>query len=896
MSGENGFVDGPEEDNWTGPVYTTPEWYRLGGTGTPAVPQSDQQQSDQQGRDEQESGQDPDSAGKRGRAQGASGPGSAQGDHGQPGRQGQQGTGTSSGFGQGAQGAHSQQGSGASSGSGQQGTGTSSGFGQGTPGAHGQQGTGTSSSFGQGAPGAHGRPGSGAPGQGSAFSPARSQNPGTPPPPPPPPFGQPVQLPPPIGSPVFPPPGQQGQNQGQPRDQQGSRQNQDGQPPRPAGGPALPPPPPAFPGALPPPPPMPTQNRPQSGSPSPGPALPPPPSMKTPGQGGSGDASPSAPAARSTELPVNPPAPGVWEAFPAAATPKPSAPTPAPAAKPSGSAAEPDSSADSGSGSAPAEDSSEDPQSGPGAPVPTTPLPPRSSGSEPQPVSQESPQGPPARPEQPSLPPAQGSHSLPAPLTPPGPPATQPPPISHFPAPQAPQPGLPTPISPAPLNAPPANQPPQSGPTPFTPFGGPQQPQRQQPDEPPLYAPPGPQQGPGPGPQQPQQQPGPYGQPGYPPAPQQPYGYPQQQQPQGPGQGQYGQAPQPGYFQPGQHPVDPNVGYTQSGQAYGSNNLATPLGFQASQELSSERLVRRAEPVAKTGWRRTVRSASGGIIKVKPGKAEAQRIELLERVRTPLLGCYRIAVISLKGGVGKTTTTTALGATLAWNRGDRVIAVDANPDAGTLGRRVRRETGATIRDMLQALPSIRSYVDMRRFTSQAPSRLEVLANDVDPAVSTTFNDEDYRRIIEALQNQYSIILTDSGTGLLYSAMRGVLTMADQLIVVATPSVDGGNSASTTLDWLIAHGFEDLVRRSITVISAVRPSSKEIDLSQLIAHFAARCRAVVSIPYDSHLATGAEVDLEYLRPATADAYLELAAHVADGFASQRGQGPQSPYGM
>ena len=454
------------------------------------------------------------------------------------------------------------------------------------------------------------------------------------------------------------------------------------------------------------------------------------------------------------------------------------------------------------------------------------------------------------------------------------------------------------------MNTPPVNTPPQAGPTPFAPFGGPpqQQQQRQQQDEPPLYAPPsqqqqqfqgqgqGQQQQPGPQQQAQQQQPSQYGPPGYPPAPQ-PYGYAQHP-------GQSGQNQAPGYYQPGQQqmpPTGPGAGYTQSGQAYGSG-LATPLGFQASQELSSERLVRRAEPVAKTGWRRTVRSVSGGVIKVKPGKAEAHRLEMLERVRTPLHGCYRIAVISLKGGVGKTTTTTALGATLAWNRGDRVIAVDANPDAGTLGRRVRRETGATIRDMLQALPSIRSYVDVRRFTSQAPSRLEVLANDVDPAVSTTFNDEDYRRIIEALQNQYSIILTDSGTGLLYSAMRGVLTMADQLIVVATPSVDGGNSASTTLDWLIAHGFEDLVRRSITVISAVRPSSKEIDLSQLVAHFAARCRAVVSIPYDSHLATGAEVDLEYLKPATADAYLELAAHVADGFASQRGQAPQPPYGV
>ncbi|MBR7824838.1 MinD/ParA family protein [Actinospica sp. MGRD01-02] len=448
------------------------------------------------------------------------------------------------------------------------------------------------------------------------------------------------------------------------------------------------------------------------------------------------------------------------------------------------------------------------------------------------------------------------------------------------------------PINQAPVNTPQPPQPgPNPGPQPFAVFNAPTPQQGPQQGDQPIYAP--------------QQQQPPYGYPQQ----QAPYGYPQQypgqpgQPPQGPQQPLPGQpydsgqnpAPQPGYFPAQQLPPAPNSGYTASaGQSYGSG-LATPLGFQASQELSSERLVRRAEPVAKTGWRRTVRSVSGGVIKVKPGKSEAQRLEKLERIRTPLLGCYKIAVISLKGGVGKTTTTTALGATLAWNRGDRVIAVDANPDAGTLGRRVRRETGATIRDMMQALPNIRSYVDMRRFTSQAPSRLEVLANDVDPAVSTTFNDEDYRRIIEALQNQYSIILTDSGTGLLYSAMRGVLTMADQLIVVATPSVDGGNSASTTLDWLIAHGFEDLVRRSITVISAVRPSSKEIDLSQLVAHFAARCRAVVSVPYDSHLATGAEVDLEYLKPATADAYLELAAHVADGFASQRGAGPQHHFG-
>ena len=247
-----------------------------------------------------------------------------------------------------------------------------------------------------------------------------------------------------------------------------------------------------------------------------------------------------------------------------------------------------------------------------------------------------------------------------------------------------------------------------------------------------------------------------------------------------------------------------------------------------------------------------------------------------------MLSCYRIAVISLKGGVGKTTTTTALGSTLATERQDKILAIDANPDAGTLGRRVRRETGATIRDLVQAIPHLNSYMDIRRFTSQAPSGLEIIANDVDPAVSTTFNDEDYRSAIDVLGKQYPIILTDSGTGLLYSAMRGVLDLADQLIIISTPSVDGASSASTTLDWLSAHGYADLVSRSITVISGVRETGKMIKVDDIVQHFETRCRGVVVVPFDEHLAAGAEVDLDMMRPKVREAYFNLSALVAEDF--------------
>ncbi|MEU2158549.1 SCO5717 family growth-regulating ATPase [Streptomyces sp. NPDC019396] len=374
------------------------------------------------------------------------------------------------------------------------------------------------------------------------------------------------------------------------------------------------------------------------------------------------------------------------------------------------------------------------------------------------------------------------------------------------------------------------------------------------------------------------------------PNPQQPYpGVPAQQ---GPGQQQ----------QPA-GPVDPRTGTgwpTPVAHDQRERSVpGAPLGYTAAVELSSDRLLRNTKQKAKSS--RNPGAASR--FKLGGKREEAERQRKLELIRTPVLSCYRIAVISLKGGVGKTTTTTALGSTLASERQDKILAIDANPDAGTLGRRVRRETGATIRDLVQAIPYLNSYMDIRRFTSQASSGLEIVANDVDPAVSTAFNDEDYRRAIDVLGRQYPIILTDSGTGLLYSAMRGVLDLADQLIIISTPSVDGASSASTTLDWLSAHGYADLVQRSITVISGVRETGKTIKVEDIVQHFETRCRGVVVVPFDEHLAAGAEVDLDMMRPKTREAYFNLSAMVAEDFVRAQqmqglwtsdGQGQQPPH--
>jgi MinD-like ATPase involved in chromosome partitioning or flagellar assembly len=307
-----------------------------------------------------------------------------------------------------------------------------------------------------------------------------------------------------------------------------------------------------------------------------------------------------------------------------------------------------------------------------------------------------------------------------------------------------------------------------------------------------------------------------------------------------------------------------------------------------SDALTSDLLLPGKRATPDDGWRRTVYRATGGLIRVGESSASMRRRDLVHRVRTPVAGGHhRVAVLSLKGGVGKTTVTVGLGATLASLRGDRVIAVDANPDRGTLSDKVRLESSATIRDLLNERAMIGRYADVRAFTSQSSSRLEILASDRDPGVSVAFSADDYRAVAGVLEHYYSICITDCGTGLLHSAMAGILELADQIVLVSSPSVDGARSASATLDWLEAHGYGDLARGGVVALSAIRRKSKStVDLDRLEQHFAARCRAVVRIPYDPHLEEGAEVELDFLNPETADAYLTLAALVADAFAHPR----------
>ena len=304
--------------------------------------------------------------------------------------------------------------------------------------------------------------------------------------------------------------------------------------------------------------------------------------------------------------------------------------------------------------------------------------------------------------------------------------------------------------------------------------------------------------------------------------------------------------------------------------------------------LSADRLlenVKVARPEPEGLWPSLVFALSGRRINLGDNRRARARKELDQKIAAPLSGRARfVAVLSRKGGVGKTTVTTLLGMALASARDDRVIAVDANPDRGTLAERIGRPSGKTVRDLARAGAVVSGFNEISSIVARDETRLDVLASDADPRVSDAFNDADYRDVATLAAHYYSVVLTDTGTGIVHEVMGATLDLADGLVIVAGLSVDEARLASETLTWLETNGYADLVRRAVVVINASRPGASAVREAELEAHFRSRVRDVVRVPYDPAIAVGGPISFRELLPATRQAARLLAASVVEGLRS------------
>lgn len=303
--------------------------------------------------------------------------------------------------------------------------------------------------------------------------------------------------------------------------------------------------------------------------------------------------------------------------------------------------------------------------------------------------------------------------------------------------------------------------------------------------------------------------------------------------------------------------------------------------------LTADRLLDvspRNRPAPEGFWRRLIYFVSLKTINPGDSNKVRERKAVDARISTHFEGGAKfVPVLTRKGGVGKTTVTTLLGMALALVREDRVVAIDANPDRGTLAERVSRGTRFTVRDVVNKAAAIDGFTEFSTMVSRDATRLDVLASDSDPMLSEAFSEGDYNVVADMAARYYSIVLTDCGTGIVHSVMRPTLQRASGLVIVSGGSVDEARLASETLTWLEANGYGDLVRNAIVALNTATQATQLVKLDEIEQHFKTRVRHVVRIPYDPSLAAGSVIKWDQLKKQTRTAARLLAAYVVDGLA-------------
>lgn len=285
----------------------------------------------------------------------------------------------------------------------------------------------------------------------------------------------------------------------------------------------------------------------------------------------------------------------------------------------------------------------------------------------------------------------------------------------------------------------------------------------------------------------------------------------------------------------------------------------------------------------RSNWRGLIHRVTG--IDLGPGKNTAYENELRARIRAAVGGAFPIAVLNLKGGVGKTAVVEALGSTFAAVRDDRVLALDI--DAGDLAERHGRRNPHSMADLLHGSPAAH-YEDIRALTYMNGFGLEVLGLPDYARTDWRLERRDVLRAFSMLRNQYSVVLVDCVKALNSSVMEAVLPESRALVVVTSPSIDAIRKTQTTLEWLCHNGYQRLMRSTVLAVNHIEPAKVDGVAVTELDRLSAWVAATVVLPFDRHVHEGRKIALDRMSKESRRSYLEMAAVLAGMFPGRGGE--------
>lgn len=275
-------------------------------------------------------------------------------------------------------------------------------------------------------------------------------------------------------------------------------------------------------------------------------------------------------------------------------------------------------------------------------------------------------------------------------------------------------------------------------------------------------------------------------------------------------------------------------------------------------------------PSTPAGLRSLARAAALGL--VQPNGANALRREksMVARTQTGQRGHRSVVFLAGKGGVGTSTAAAAVGSVLTALRRDRVALVDIRAGAGSLGRRVARRPAPMLSDLVQA---------RQRGARIDPLWLPTGLGVVDGAPwHSPVGRGELLQLLDDLQENNAFTLLDVGndTG---DAAYGALGRCDQVVVV-TPADENAVDATRVALGRVYQLDPRKVDAAMIAVVCLSKRAQRSTVRTVHRGVGLRDDRLVVVPYDPALDGGSTVEISELRNATRQAFLTLAAAVAD----------------
>ncbi|WP_415645644.1 chromosome partitioning protein [Stackebrandtia soli] len=303
-------------------------------------------------------------------------------------------------------------------------------------------------------------------------------------------------------------------------------------------------------------------------------------------------------------------------------------------------------------------------------------------------------------------------------------------------------------------------------------------------------------------------------------------------------------------------------------------------------DFARRRTASPSKPTASMGARAVLRRGTFGLVSLPPSKWEREVLRSTDAVRRNFGGLRQVTVVNPKGGAGKTVAVLMLAMSFGQRRGGYVLAWDNNETQGTLGMRAQQDFhNRTVRDLLSDLTHFQGPTgrvgDLSQYVrSQGEAMFDVLASDESATAGEMLTSQAFGDIRQIVSRFYKLIVVDTGNNVRAANWQSAMDATDQLVITMSARNDSAETAARMLDHLEQSGRTELVRRAVTVVS-MPAHRKDLDLPAVQRHFAARTRSVLLAPYEKLLDSGEPIRYGMLSQATKEAWLKIAAAVAEG---------------